>query len=58
MDRSFFRSPRSPDPVPVILASESHSFLQSSKRYLQAAPLMLDVQFGQVSDFGKVRKNN
>ena len=58
MDRSFFRSPRSPDPVPVILASESHSFLQTSKKYLQAATLMLDVQFGQVSDFGKVRKNN
>ena len=58
MDRSFFRGPRSPDLVPVILGSESHSFLQASKRYFQAAPLMLDVQFGQVSDFGKVRKNN
>ena len=58
MDRNFFRSPRSPDPVPVILASESHSFLQTSKKYLQAATLMLDVQFGQVSDFGKVRTNN
>jgi protein phosphatase len=58
MDRSFFRSPRSPDLVPVILASESYSFLQTSKKYLQAAPLMLDVQFAQVSDFGKVRTNN
>ncbi len=60
MDRSFFRSPRSPDPdlVPVILSSESHSFFQTSKKYLQAAPLMLDIQFGQVSDFGKVRTNN
>jgi protein phosphatase len=58
MDKSFFRSSRSLDPVPVILGSESHSFLQASKRYFQAAPLMLDVQFGQVSDFGKVRKNN
>jgi serine/threonine protein phosphatase PrpC len=58
MDRSFFRNPRSPELVPFILGSESHSFLQTSKRYLQAAPLMLDVQFGQVSDFGKVRTNN
>lgn len=58
MDRSFFRSPRSPGLVPVILGSESHSYLQTSKKYLQAAPLMLDVQFGQVSDFGKVRTNN
>jgi protein phosphatase len=32
--------------------------LQTSKKYLQAATLMLDVQFGQVSDFGKVRTNN
>ncbi len=58
MDRSFFRSPRSPGLVPVILGSESHSYLQTSKKYLQAAPLMLDVQFGQASDFGKVRTNN
>jgi protein phosphatase len=58
MDRSLFRSPRSPDPVPVIFGPESYSFLQTSKKYLQAATLMLDVQFGQVSDFGKVRTNN
>jgi len=27
-------------------------------KYLEAAAPMLDVQFGQASDFGKVRTNN
>jgi serine/threonine protein phosphatase PrpC len=33
-------------------------FRETTRKFPQAAPFMLDVQFGQASDFGKVRTNN
>jgi hypothetical protein len=33
-------------------------YLNSAQEMLQAAAPMLEVQFGQASDFGKVRTNN